>query len=113
MDCIFCKIAEGKIPAKVIWQNDELLAFHDISPQAPTHALIIPKTHIANLGEATEDTETLLGRMLLAANRVASELGIEKTGYRLVINHGRDGMQTVPHLHIHLLGGRMLGWPPG
>lgn len=110
---IFQQIAAGEIPASVVFQNDEILAFRDIAPQAPVHILIVPKRLISRVGEARDDDAALLGRLLLAARDIATEQGLDQTGYRLVINNGRDGGEEVPHLHIHLLGGRRLGWPPG
>jgi histidine triad (HIT) family protein len=112
-DCIFCKIAEGAIPAKVAFQNDELLAFHDINPAAPTHILIIPRQHIGSTAELNEQTSLLVGRMVLAAAQLAREQNIETSGYRVVTNTGSDGGQSVNHLHLHLLGGRQMTWPPG
>ncbi len=112
-DCLFCKIAAGEIPSKEAYADDELYAFHDISPQAPVHVLLIPRRHIGSLNEASEDDQALLGRLLLTGQKLAAELGIAEGGYRLVNNCGADGGQTVHHLHVHLLGGRGLTWPPG
>ncbi|WP_447974178.1 histidine triad nucleotide-binding protein [Nitrospira sp. Kam-Ns4a] len=112
-DCIFCKIAERQIPAKIVHEDDSCLAFDDINPQAPVHALIIPKRHAASLAELTEADTGLLGHLLLTGSRVAKQKGIAEGGYRLVINTGRNGGQTVFHLHVHLLGGRHMTWPPG
>jgi histidine triad (HIT) family protein len=109
--CLFCRIARGEIPAKMIVNNKEIAAFRDISPQAPTHILIIPKKHIASLDDANDPN--LLGQMLAMAAALARQEGIAKTGYRTVINTGKDGGQSVDHLHIHLLGGRQMTWPPG
>ena len=109
--CLFCRIARGEIPAKMIVNNKEIAAFRDISPQAPTHILIIPKKHIASLDDANDPN--LLGQMLAMAAALARQEGIAKTGYRSVINSGKDGGQSVDHLHIHLLGGRQMTWPPG
>ena len=109
--CLFCRIARGEIPAKMIVNNKEIAAFRDISPQAPTHILIIPKKHIASLDDANDPN--LLGQMLAMAAALARQEGIAKTGYRTVINTGNDGGQSVDHLHIHLLGGRQMTWPPG
>ena len=109
--CLFCRIARGEIPAKMIVNNQEIAAFRDISPQAPTHILIIPKKHIASLDDANDPN--LLGQMLAMAAALARQEGIAKTGYRTVINTGKDGGQSVDHLHIHLLGGRQMTWPPG
>jgi histidine triad (HIT) family protein len=112
MDCIFCKIAAGTIPSKKVYEDDEVYAFSDINPQAPVHTLIIPKVHIASLAEAAAGHRSLLGHMHLTAAGLARSQGLEK-GYRVVINTGPDGGQTVDHLHLHLLGGRAMHWPPG
>ncbi len=110
---IFEKIAAREIPARIVHETDDFLAFHDINPQAPVHVLIVPKRVIPRIAEATDADAELLGRMLLAAPKIAAELGVAATGFRLVINNGRDAGEAVPHLHIHLLGGRKLDWPPG
>lgn len=110
-NCLFCKIARGEIPAKMIVNNKELAAFRDIAPQAPTHILIIPKKHVASLDDLTDSD--LLGRMFAMAAALARQEGIARTGYRTVINTGKDGGQSVDHLHVHLLGGRQMTWPPG
>ena len=112
-DCIFCKIVAGEIPAAKIYEDERAVAFRDINPQAPTHALVIPRVHVASLNEAGEADETLLGHLLLVAARVAREEGHADGGYRTVINTGADAGQTVFHIHVHLLGGRRLTWPPG
>ena len=109
--CLFCKVASGEIAATVVKRADGLLAFQDINPQAPTHLLVIPTVHIASLKDATDDT--LLGRMLGFARDLAREVGIAERGYRFVVNTNADGGQTVFHLHLHLLGGRAMRWPPG
>jgi histidine triad (HIT) family protein len=109
--CIFCKVAAGEIPATVVKRNDRLLAFRDINPQAPTHVLVIPTYHVASLNEAKD--AGLLGEMVLFARDVAQEQGIAQRGYRLVINTNPDGGQTVFHVHVHVLGGRPMTWPPG
>lgn len=111
-DCLFCKIAEGEIPSKKVYEDDEFFAFHDISPQAPTHVLVIPRRHIASLDEVGEDDQALLGRLLLLCQRLARESGIAG-GYRVVNNCGASAGQSVFHVHFHLLGGRPMGWPPG
>ena len=112
-DCLFCKIIAGDIPANKVYEDSDVLAFHDISPAAPTHMLIIPKKHIAAVKDAgPEDTE-LLGKLLLKATDIAREQGLEEDGYRFVINTGELGGQTVFHIHLHILGGRSLNWPPG
>jgi histidine triad (HIT) family protein len=112
-DCLFCKIGSGQIPAKVVLQDDEVLAFDDINPQAPVHVLVIPKRHVVALNEAGAGDQALLGRLLEAATLVARKKGIADAGYRVVANTGRDGGQTVLHLHLHVLGGRPMAWPPG
>jgi histidine triad (HIT) family protein len=110
---LFEKIAAREIPAKVVFEDDEILAFHDVNPQAPVHALVIPKRVIPRIAEAQASDAALLGRLLLTAKQVASDLGLSENGYRLVINNGRNGGETVPHLHVHVLGGRPMHWPPG
>jgi histidine triad (HIT) family protein len=110
---IFEKIAAGTIPANIVYDGGDFLAFHDIAPQAPVHLLIIPKRCIPRVAEATEEDAGLLGRMLQSAGTIAAKIGVAETGFRLVINNGRDAGESVPHLHIHLLAGRPLAWPPG
>jgi len=110
---IFEKIAAREIPAKIVHETDDFLAFHDVNPQAPVHVLIVPKRHIPRIAEASTGDAELLGRMLIASREIAQKLGVAESGYRLVINNGRDGGETVPHLHMHLLGGRHMAWPPG
>ena len=110
---VFEKIIARQIPAKIEYEDDQVLAFHDVSPQAPVHVLIIPKKHIARIAEAQDPDQSLLGHLLLAAARVAVKLGLKESGYRLVINNGPNGGESVPHLHCHILGGRQLHWPPG
>ncbi len=111
-DCLFCKIAAGEIPGERVWEDDRAVAFRDISPQAPTHVLIIPRRHLASLSEAEEADAGLLGHLLDLARRLAVQEGIEP-GYRVVINNGAPAGQSVFHLHLHLLGGRRFTWPPG
>lgn len=112
-DCLFCKIAAGKIPSDKVAETDTLFAFNDINPKAPVHILIITKKHIeSTLGLDEEDRE-LMGDILMLASRIAKDKGIDKSGFRIVTNIGSDGGQTVFHIHFHLLGGRSLGWPPG
>ena len=108
MDCIFCKIVVGEIPADILYQDEGLIAFPDISPLAPTHLLVIPKKHIPTLADLSQADSALIGEMVNVANQLAREKGISESGYRLVINSGRQGGQGVPHLHLHLLGGRQL-----
>lgn len=109
--CIFCRIARGEIPAQMVANNQEIVAFKDVNPQAPVHILIIPKKHVASLDDAMDSD--LVGRMMTLAAAIARQEKIAKSGYRTVINTGKDGGQSVAHLHIHLLGGRHLAWPPG
>ena len=110
---IFEKIANREIPAEIVYEEDEFLAFRDINPQAPVHVLIIPKRHIPRLAAAGDGDAALLGRMLIASKQIARQLGVLESGYRLVINNGPDAGESVPHLHMHLLGKRSLAWPPG
>ena len=110
---LFEKIRDREIPADIVHEDDHCLAFRDISPQAPVHILVVPKKPVPRIAAADNDDATLLGNLLIAAAAVARQQGIADSGFRLVINNGRDGGETVPHLHIHLLGGRTLDWPPG
>lgn len=110
--CIFCRIATKEIASTIVHEDDEILAFRDLSPQAPTHVLVIPKRHVANLDACTDADGALLGRMLLSAKQVAAAAGLG-TGYRVVTNCGADAGQTVSHVHFHVLGGRPMSWPPG
>ena len=110
---LFEKIRDREIPADIVHEDDICLAFRDIAPQAPVHILVVPKKPVVRVGLAEETDETTLGHLLLSAAAVARAEGISETGYRLVINNGRDGGEAVPHLHVHLLGGRKLEWPPG
>jgi len=112
-DTLFDKIIRREIPAQIVYEDDDVLAFRDINPQAPTHALIVPKKPIPRLAEAKTEDQELLGYLLLKAAEVAGKLGLDKGGFRLVINNGADGGETVPHLHVHILGGRYMKWPPG
>ncbi len=112
-ECLFCGIAAGTIPAEVIDQDDLVVAFRDIKPATPTHVLVIPRRHVASAAELGEADGELLGRMVGMANRVAASEGIADRGYRLVTNIGDDAGQSVHHLHVHVLGGRRLAWPPG
>ena len=111
--CLFCRIAQGEIPADLVRSDPEVLAFRDINPQAPTHILIIPRRHIASVSEMTEDDADLMGKLFLMAKDLAREEGISTGGYRMVVNAGPDAGQTVFHVHLHLLGGRGMDWPPG
>ncbi|TET68013.1 MAG: histidine triad nucleotide-binding protein [Dehalococcoidia bacterium] len=108
MDCIFCQIVAGKLPSEILYQDEEVIAFHDIRPLAPTHVLIIPKRHIPSLAELTDAEMSLIGHMAKVANQLAKQAGVAEGGYRLVISSGEQGGQIVPHLHMHLLGGRRL-----
>ncbi len=113
-DCIFCRIAAGEIPAGIVKRSDTVVAFRDLDPRAPTHVLVIPTRHVAAVRDATgPEGEALLGGLFAFAAQVAAELGLDAAGYRLVTNTGPDAGQSVDHLHIHLLGGRRMGWPPG
>lgn len=112
-NCLFCKIAAGQIPSEIVYQDEDGVAFRDINPQAPTHVLVIPREHLGNAAAASAEDAGLMGRLLLIAAQVARQEGIEESGYRLVLNVGPHGGESVPHLHIHLIGGRQLAWPPG
>ena len=112
-DCLFCKIIAGDIPSNKVYSDDHVYAFHDINPGAPTHVLVIPKKHVSAVNDTTSEDEALLGKLLLAANKIADDLDLAEAGFRYVINTGSDGGQTVFHLHLHILGGRQLSWPPG
>ena len=107
-DCIFCKLARGEIPSSKVYEDEQVVAFNDLNPQAPVHVLIVPKAHYANLNEAGGMPEALLAALLRAASRIAAQLGLDKSGYRIVSNCGPDACQSVQHLHIHLLGGAKL-----
>lgn len=113
MSCLFCKIVEGEIPAKIVYNDEQIMAFADISPQAPVHLLIIPKKHIATINDAENSDAELLGKLILTAKHLAKEHGLNDSGYRLVFNINSQGGQEVYHIHLHLLGGRQLTWPPG
>lgn len=112
-DCLFCKIVERKIPAAVVFESEAVLGFKDVDPQAPVHVLFVPKRHIEGAYALGAGDADVMASLVLAANRVAGELGVADAGYRLVINNKKDAGQTVDHLHLHLLGGRRFGWPPG
>ena len=112
-DCLFCKMASGEIKPDVLYEDDDVLAFRDINPQAPVHALIIPKRHISTLNDLEEQDAETIGKLFLAASNVAKQEGIDEAGYRTLINCNEQGGQVVFHVHLHLLGGRRMGWPPG
>lgn len=111
--CIFCKIIEKRIPARILYEDADILAFEDIRPQAPVHALVIPKTHYASLNDVPEDKLPLLGACLLRAREIARDRGVGESGFRIVLNTARDSGQDVFHIHFHILGGRRMTWPPG
>jgi len=111
--CIFCKIANREIPSRIAYEDDEVVAFHDLNPVAPVHILIIPKRHISGITSLTDEDKNLIGAILLTAGKLAQEHSVAEGGFRVVANHGRNAGQSVPHLHFHLLGGRPMGWPPG
>jgi histidine triad (HIT) family protein len=112
-DCIFCKIISGDIPGDIIYQNNDVLAFRDLNPQAPTHVLVIPKKHISTINDIQTDDAELIGKMVLAAKQIAKDEGIDESGYRTVMNCNAGAGQTVFHIHLHVLGGRGMTWPPG
>ncbi|WP_027625039.1 histidine triad nucleotide-binding protein [Clostridium lundense] len=112
-DCIFCKIISGEIPSEKVYEDELVLSFKDISPEAPAHVLIIPKKHISSLNELKEEDEKIISHVFMVATEIVKKLGIADSGYRIVTNCGEDGGQTVSHIHFHLLGGRSLQWPPG
>jgi len=111
--CLFCRISKGELPAEIVYEADDLIAFRDIDPKAPTHILIIPRKHIASVNEIEEVDTEVVGRLYLTAKEIAKEEGIDESGYRLVINNGPAAGQSVDHIHLHLIGGRDLTWPPG
>ncbi|MDX1403614.1 MAG: histidine triad nucleotide-binding protein [Woeseiaceae bacterium] len=112
-NCIFCKIAAGEIESDIVYETDELVAFRDLNPQAPTHVLIIPRRHISTINELVDSDGETIGRLFMAAKHIAGEEGTADPGYRVVMNCNEAGGQSVYHVHLHLLGGRRLGWPPG
>ena len=113
MDCLFCKIAAGEIPAELVYESDGVVAFRDINPQAPTHVLVIPRTHIATINDIEEGHQALVGSMYSAARQIAADEGIAEAGYRAVMNCNEGAGQSVFHIHLHVLGGRPMSWPPG
>jgi len=112
MDCLFCKILNKEIPAEIIYEDDQVIAFNDINPQAPTHALVIPRKHISTINDIADEDQALVGHMVQVAGKIAKEQGFDETGYRTVFNCNEHGGQTVYHIHLHILGGKPLGWPP-
>jgi histidine triad (HIT) family protein len=113
VSCLFCQIADGKIPARMVFQDDEVIAFHDIDPKAPTHVLVVPRRHIASIPDVAEGDDALIGRLVRKARDIAREHGLLERGFRLVFNAGDDAGYSVHHIHLHLVGGRALAWPPG
>ncbi len=113
MNCIFCSIIEKKIPAKIVYESESVIAFHDINPQAPIHIIVIPKAHLQNILKLSKINATLLSQLLESIQAIVKDLKLEDNGFRIVTNTGEDGGQTVDHLHFHILGGRHLNWPPG
>lgn len=113
MDCIFCKIVNGEIPAKLAYEDEQIIAFDDIDPKAPQHKLIVPREHINTINDLKAEHQALVGHMILSAQKIAKSIGVAEPGYRLVLNCNADGGQAVYHIHLHLLGGRTMGWPPG
>jgi histidine triad (HIT) family protein len=112
-DCLFCKIIKREIPGSIVYEDDRVLAFHDVNPQAPTHILVIPKRHIESLNDLRDEDDRLIGELVRRAAAIAKERGISAGGFRAVLNTNRDAGQTVFHIHLHLLGGRSMAWPPG
>jgi len=113
MDCIFCKIASGQIPAKIVYEDDKAIAFEDINPQAPVHVLVVPRKHISTTLDIQPEDHALIGHLFEISNTIARERGVDRRGFRLVMNTNREAGQTVFHIHLHLLGGRTMHWPPG
>ena len=112
-DCLFCKIAAGELPSNKVYEDENVFAFHDLNPKAPTHVLIIPRQHIATINDIQPENSALVGQLYLTAKQIAQDMGFSDAGYRVVMNCNQDAGQTVFHIHLHLLGGRQLGWPPG
>jgi histidine triad (HIT) family protein len=113
MDCLFCKIVGREVPASIVYEDDRVIAFNDIKPQAPTHVLVVPKRHIESLNDLQQDDDEIVGELIRRAAAIAKERGVSADGFRTVFNTNRDGGQTVFHIHVHLLGGRRMHWPPG
>ena len=113
MDCLFCKMVAGQVPVEIVYQDKDIIAFDDIHPKAPHHKLIIPRKHLSTLNEMTAEDKDLMGHMLYTAKQLAKELGFAESGYRIVMNCNADGGQVIFHVHLHLLGGKFLKWPPG
>lgn len=112
-ECLFCRLANGEIPSDIVYENDEVIAFRDQNPQAPTHVLVIPRKHISTVNDLTAEDKNVVGEMLLAAKAVAAQDGIAEDGYRLILNCNEGAGQSVFHIHLHVLGGRVMSWPPG
>ena len=112
-DCLFCKMIAGEIPCNIVYENESVFAFRDIDPKAPTHILLIPRKHIRSINELGESDQTLAGELLLIAKKIAKDEGIDESGFRTIFNTNSDGCQTVFHMHMHILGGRKMAWPPG
>ena len=112
-DCIFCKIISGEIPSSKVYDDETVMAFNDVSPEAPVHVLIVPKAHISSANDITEENAQVVSKIFLAAKKIAEDMNIAEDGYRIVNNCGENGGQSVKHLHFHLIGGRSLNWPPG
>ena len=112
-DCLFCKIVSGDIPAEKVFENDHVIGFQDLNPQAPTHVLVIPKKHVSTINDLQDEDKALVGEMYMAAKQIAADQGLAEKGYRTVINCNEEAGQTVFHIHLHLLGGRRMQWPPG
>ena len=112
-DCLFCKILDGEIPADIVFESDDAIGFRDVNPQAPTHVLVIPRQHIATINDLEDGDDAIVGKLFLAAQQIAKNEGIADDGYRVAMNCNAAAGQTVFHLHLHLLGGRQMGWPPG
>lgn len=112
-NCVFCKIVKGEIPSNKVYEDDKILSFKDLNPEAPVHVLIIPKKHISSLSEVNDEDAEIIAHIFKTVPKLVKELGIDEGGYRIISNCGEDGGQSVPHVHFHLLGGRSLNWPPG